>query len=254
MVAAATRLKSARPTLARRPCAASLCEHTARLGTPCLAGAVQCEMIWPLRSDERLLGCWFPADGVGRCMSDVTELLRRASSDDRSAIDELFALLYNDVRRMAHGRLIGGAPISLLNTTAVANEAYLRLCNAERLDITSRAHFMAYLSKVLRAVIVDFARRRSAERRGGAAQFVTLDTAIGDSVAAADAEVERLDDALEVLQRTDPRLRQVVEMRYFAGMSDDEIAKALGVTPRTVGRDWVRARLLLSVEMKTGDV
>ena len=187
-------------------------------------------------------------------MSDVTELLRRASSDDRSAIDELFALLYNDVRRMAHGRLIGGAPISLLNTTAVANEAYLRLCNAERLDITSRAHFMAYLSKVLRAVIVDFARRRSAERRGGAAQFVTLDTAIGDSVAAADAEVERLDDALEVLQRTDPRLRQVVEMRYFAGMSDDEIAKALGVTPRTVGRDWVRARLLLSVEMKTGDV
>ena len=163
-------------------------------------------------------------------------------------------MLYNDVRRMAHGRLIGGAPISLLNTTAVANEAYLRLCNAERLDITSRAHFMGYLSKVLRAVIVDFARRRSAERRGGAAQFVTLDTAIGDSVAAADAEVERLDDALEVLQRTDPRLRQVVEMRYFAGMSDDEIAKALGVTPRTVGRDWVRARLLLSVEMKTGDV
>ena len=211
-------------------------------------------MIWPLRSDERLLGCWFPADSAGAVMSDVTELLRRASSDDRSAIDELFALLYKDVRRMAHGRLIGGAPISLLNTTAVANEAYLRLCNAERLDITSRAHFMAYLSKVLRAVIVDFARRRSAERRGGAAQFVTLDTAIGDSVAAADAEVERLDDALAVLQRTDPRLRQVVEMRYFAGMSDDEIAKALGVTPRTVGRDWVRARLLLSVEMKTGDV
>jgi RNA polymerase sigma factor (TIGR02999 family) len=211
-------------------------------------------MIWPLRSDERLLGCWFPAVSAGAVMSDVTELLRRASSNDRSAIDELFALLYNDVRRMAHGRLIGGAPISLLNTTAVANEAYLRLCKAERLDITSRAHFMAYLSKVLRAVIVDFARRRSAERRGGAAQFVTLDTAIGDSVAAADAEVERLDDALAVLQRNDPRLKQIVEMRYFAGMSDAEIAEALGVTPRTVGRDWVRARLLLSVEMKTGDV
>ena len=186
-------------------------------------------------------------------MSDVTELLRRASSDDRSAIDELFALLYEDVRRMAHGRLIGSAP-SLLNTTAVANEAYLRLCNAGRLDVTSRAHFMAYLSKVLRAVIVDFARRRSAERRGGADQFVTLDTAVADSVAATDAEVERLDDALKVLQRTDPRLKQVVEMRYFAGMSDAEIAEALGVTPRTVGRDWVRARLLLSVELKTGDV
>ena len=186
-------------------------------------------------------------------MSDVTELLRRASSYDRSAIDELFTLLYNDVRRMAHGRLGGSAPISLLNTTAVANEAYLRLCNAGRLDVTSRVHFMAYLSKVLRAVIVDFARRRSAERRGGAAQFVTLDTSIADTVAAADAQVERLDDALEMLQRTDPRLKQVVEMRYFAGMNDAEIAEALGVTRRTVGRDWVRARLLLSVDLK-GDV
>jgi RNA polymerase sigma factor (TIGR02999 family) len=187
-------------------------------------------------------------------VSDVTELLRRASSDDRSAIDELFALLYEDVRRMAHGRLIGSGPISLLNTTAVANEAYLRLCNAGRLDVTSRAHFMAYLSKVLRAVIVDFVRRRSSERRGGAAQFVTLDTGVADSVAATDAEVERLDDALKVLERTDPRLKQVVEMRYFAGMSDAEIAEALGVTPRTVGRDWVRARLLLSVELKSDDV
>jgi RNA polymerase sigma factor (TIGR02999 family) len=190
----------------------------------------------------------------GRRMSDVTELLRRASSDDRSAIDELFALLYEDVRRMAHARVSGNAQISLLNTTAVANEAYLRLCNAGRLEVTSRAHFMAYLSRVLRAVIVDFARRRNAERRGGAAQFVTLDTAVGDSVAASDAEVERLDDALEVLQRTDPRLRQVVEMRYFAGMNDAEIAEALGVTTRTVGRDWVRARLLLSVELKADGV
>jgi RNA polymerase sigma factor (TIGR02999 family) len=187
-------------------------------------------------------------------MSDVNELLRRASSDDRSAIDELFALLYEDVRRMAHARVSGSAPISLLNTTAVANEAYLRLCNAGRLDVTSRAHFMAYLSKVLRAVIVDFARRRSAERRGGGARFVTLNTAISDSVAASDAEVERLDDALEVLQRTDPRLKQIVEMRYFAGMNDAEIGEALGVTARTVGRDWVRARLLLSVELKAGDV
>lgn len=183
-------------------------------------------------------------------MSDLTELLRRASSDDRSAIDELFALLYEDVRRIAHARVAGNAPISMLNTTAVANEAYLRLCNAGRLDVTSRAHFMAYLSKVMRAVIVDFVRRRNAERRGGKAQHVTLNTAVSDSVAASDAEIERLDEALELLERSDPRLKQVVEMRYFAGMSDAEIAETLGVTPRTVGRDWVRARLLLSVALK----
>jgi RNA polymerase sigma factor (TIGR02999 family) len=186
-------------------------------------------------------------------MPDVTELLRRASTEDRSAIDQLFALLYDDVRRVAHNRVASNAPISLLNTTAVANEAYLRLCNAGRLDVTSRAHFMAYLSKVLRAVIVDFVRRRRAERRGGAAQQVTLDTAVSDTVAVEDAEVARLDDALEVLERSDPRLKQVVEMRYFGGMNDAEIAEALGVTPRTVGRDWVRARLLLSIELK-GDV
>lgn len=183
-------------------------------------------------------------------MSDLTALLRRASSNDRSAIDELFALLYEDVRRLAHARIAGNAPISMLNTTAVANEAYLRLCNAGRLDVSSRPHFMAYLSKVMRAVIVDYARRRRAERRGGGAQHVTLDTSVSDSVAAADAEIERLDDALEVLEQCDPRLRQVVEMRYFAGMSDAEIAGVLGITSRTVGRDWVRARLLLSVALK----
>ena len=110
---------------------------------------------------------------------------------------------------------------------------------------------MAYVSQVLRAVIVDFARRRNAERRGGGLAHVTLDTDVADSVAAADADVEHIADALEVLEATDPRLRKVVEMRYFGGMTDSEIGEALGVTPRTVGRDWERARLLLSVALKT---
>jgi RNA polymerase sigma factor (TIGR02999 family) len=109
---------------------------------------------------------------------------------------------------------------------------------------------MAYVSQVLRAVIVDFARKRSADRRGGGQVHVTLDTDVADSVAAADADVEHIASALDVLDTTDPRLRKVVEMRYFGGMTDSEIGEALGVTPRTVGRDWERARLLLSVALK----
>jgi RNA polymerase sigma factor (TIGR02999 family) len=183
-------------------------------------------------------------------MSDVTDLLRRAAADDRSAVDELFELLYADVRRMARARLAENSPISQLNTTALAHEAYLRLRSAERIDVESRPRFMAYVSQVLRNVIVDFARRRRAERRGGGRPNVTLSSEIADSVSDADAEVEYVNEVLDELERTDPRLKQVVEMRYFGGLNDGEIAEVLGVTPRTVGRDWERARMLLAVTLK----
>ena len=185
-------------------------------------------------------------------MSDVTILLKRAASDDRSAIDELFALLYDDLNRMARARLAENNPMTLLDTTALAHEAYLRLRNAQRIDIDSRAHFFAYVAQVLRGIIVDFARKRSAARRGGRQVHVSLDTGVVESLSDdVDSEVERINDVLEVLEKSDPRLKKVVEMRYFGGMTDAEIAEALGVTPRTVSRDWARARLLLSVELKT---
>ena len=184
-------------------------------------------------------------------MSDVTILLRRAATDDRAAIDELFALLYDDLNRMARARLADNRPITLLDTTSLAHEAYLRLRSAERIDIENRAHFLAYVSQVLRAIIVDFARRRRAARRGGDQARISLDTDLADSIGDADSEVEQINDALEVLDKSDPRLRRVVEMRYFGGMTDGEIAEALGVTPRTVSRDLARARLLLSVELKS---
>jgi len=184
-------------------------------------------------------------------MSDVTILLRRAAADDRAAIDELFALLYDDLNRMARARLADNRPITLLDTASLAHEAYLRLRNAERVDIENRAHFLAYVSQVLRAVIVDFARRRRAARRGGDQARVSLDTDLADSIGDADGEVEQIDDALQVLEKSDPRLRRVVEMRYFGGMNDGEIAEVLGVTTRTVSRDLARARLLLSVALKS---
>ena len=183
-------------------------------------------------------------------MSDVTVLLRRAASDDRGAIDELFALLYDDLNRMARARLADNSPITLLDATSLAHEAYLRLRNAQRLDIADRSHFLAYVAQVLRAIIVDFARRRSAARRGGAQVHVSLDTDLAETLSDADRQVELVDDALQVLEKSDPRLKRVVELRYFGGLSDTEIAEALGMTTRTVSRDLARARLLLSVELK----
>ena len=182
-------------------------------------------------------------------MSDVTALLRRAALDDRQAIDELFKLLYVDLHRMAHARLLANGPITLLDTTSLAHEAYLRLRNTGRVDLDSRGHFMAYVSQVLRSIIVDYARKRTAERRGGGQTHVTLNTQVAESVSGADGDIERVNDALIELEAVDPRLKQVVEMRYFGGLTEQEVAEALGIAERTVRRDWERARMLLSVSL-----
>ena len=183
-------------------------------------------------------------------MSDVTDLLRQAADDDRSAIDKLFALLYADLHRMARARLADSGSITLLDTTSLAHEAYLRLRNAGRIDLDSRWRFMAYCSQVLRAIIVDFARRRSADRRGGGQRHLTLSTEVAEAIGATDDDIERVNDALLELEKSDPRLKQVVEMRYFGGLTEKEVAEALGINERTVRRDWERARLLLSVSLK----
>lgn len=183
-------------------------------------------------------------------MSDVTVLLRKLADNDKAAIDSLFEVLYPDLHRMARARLAENGPNTLLDTTSLAHEAYLRLKNAGRIDLDSRGRFMAYCSQVLRAIIVDFARKRNAERRGGGQHHLTLSTEVADSVGAADDDIERVNDALLELEKSDPRLKQVVEMRYFGGLTESEVAEALGITERTVRRDWERARLLLSVSLK----
>jgi RNA polymerase sigma factor (TIGR02999 family) len=190
------------------------------------------------------------AAGAPDTMSDVTVLLRRIAENDRDALDSLFQLLYDDVHRMARARLAENGPLTLLDPTSLAHEAYLRLHGAGRIDLENRGRFMAYVSTVLRSVIVDFARRRSAERRGGGKANVTLNTDIAASVGNQDDDIIRINDALDELDKTDTRLRQVVEMRYFAGLTEQEIGAALGLTERTVRRDWERARLLLSVSLK----
>jgi len=183
-------------------------------------------------------------------MGDITLLLQRARDNDRAAIDALFELLYQDLRRIAHARLAASGHQTLLDTSALVHEAYLRFQQADRITLNDREHFLAYAASTLRSVVVDFVRKRHAERRGGDAVHVTLDTNLAESVGASDDEILAVHEALQELARVDSRLVQVVEMRYFAGLTETEIASILGVTDRTVRRDWEKARVLLAGMLK----
>jgi len=174
----------------------------------------------------------------------LTELLQRAQDGDAEAVDSLFAATYAELRRLARGRLRSGGRNTLLDTSALVHESYLRFAKAGRLRLEDRVHFMRWSGRVMRSVIVDFARRRQADRRGGAVAHLTLTTQI-DARPAGEGEILRVHDALGEIAAVDPRLAQVVELRYFGGMTETEIAEALGITDRTVRRDWEKARLLL---------
>jgi RNA polymerase sigma factor (TIGR02999 family) len=185
--------------------------------------------------------------------ADVASLLTRARGGDEAAVDALFELMYAELRRIAHVRLRESAPNTLLDTTALVHESYTRFAKLAKLDVTDRPHFLAYASRVMRSVIVDLARERGAERRGGGAPHVALTTGIGESLAADDApEVLRVHEALGELAAIEPRLAQVVEMRYYGGLEHAEIASALGLGLRTVERDWERARSFLYAALNGG--
>ena len=179
-------------------------------------------------------------------MDELTQLIQRAQGGDEAARGRLFAVAYEDLRGQARAQLRNGGRNTLLNTTVLLHESYLRFQRAGKLAGTERGHFFAYAARVMRSVIVDLARPRQAERRGGDAVHLTLDAQLADNLKAGEDEVIQINDAIEALQSEDPRLVQVVEMRYFAGMTEQEIAEVLGVTDRTVRRDWEKARLLLA--------
>jgi RNA polymerase sigma factor (TIGR02999 family) len=180
----------------------------------------------------------------------LTDLIQRAQGGDDAALREVFDATYDDLRRLARVRLSKGGRGTVLDTTSLVHESYLRFANAGQLSIKDRQHFLRYASHVMRAVIVDLVRGKLAERRGGGAAHVTLNSEVGDVVGEGENEILRVHEALEELGRYDARLVHVVEMRYFAGMTEAEIADALGVTDRTVRRDWEKARLLLAGLLK----
>lgn len=183
-------------------------------------------------------------------MADITCLLQSAAAGNAKAMDEVVALLYDDLRRIAVSRLRQSGDITLLDTTSLVHESYLRLQRSGSVVFEDRKRFLGYAAKVMRSVVIDAVRARQADRHGGHAMHVTLNTQVGDSVAADGDEVLRVHEALEELEHVDERLAKVVEMRYFGGLSEVEIAECLGVTERTVQRDWQKARMLLAQALK----
>jgi RNA polymerase sigma factor (TIGR02999 family) len=183
-------------------------------------------------------------------MSEITTLLAAARGGDQNAAGEAFSLLYADLRRLARARLRPHQTMTMLDTTSLVHESYLKLVGHEALPVENRHHFFAYASRVMRSVIVDFARARLAERRGGEAEHVVLDTVAAGQIAAPETDVLRVHEALEVLAQADERVAQVVEMRYFGGLTELEIAEALGLSERTVRRSWEKARLLLRAALE----
>ena len=175
--------------------------------------------------------------------STLTQLIHRAQDGDLEAADALYASTYADLRRLAHSRLRACSGHTLLDTTSLVHESYVRFAEASHLRLKDRVHFMRWSAVVMRSVIVDFARRRLAGRRGGAAR-VPLDVELA-AAAAGEEEILGVHQALDRIAAVDPRMTQVVEMRYFGGLTEPEIAQALGVTERTVRRDWQKARLFL---------
>lgn len=179
-------------------------------------------------------------------MGEVTLLIERAREGDREAFDQIFELLYSELRQIAHRRLARNGRDGIAETTALVNECFMKLVQRDSLAPSDRAHFLAYSATVMRSIIVDAARQARTDRRGGDAEHVTLGTDLLDSTIAAATEILDVHNALDALERVDARLAQVVKMRYFAGMEDAEIAEALGLSKRTVARDWEKARLLLA--------
>lgn len=182
---------------------------------------------------------------------DLTGLLRRADSGDADAVEALFTAAYPELRRLARAHLRGGGRSAVLDTTAVVHESYLRFAQASGLSFEDRVHFLGYVSRAMRAVIVDFARRQVAARRGGGARHVSITEGAGVPATGA-ADVLRVHEALHTLAALDQRMARVVELRYFGGLTEGEIAAALHVTERTVRRDWEKARLWLGDALKDG--
>jgi len=179
---------------------------------------------------------------------EVTGLLLEVSSGGQEALDRLMPLVYEELKRVAHNRLRAEGEQQSLNTTGLVHEAYLKLVDQTRVKWHDRAHFFAVAATVMRRILVDQARKRRAAKRGGGSRRVPLDATHLSEDQGTDALLA-LEEALERLASVDERLCRVVECRFFGGLTEEETAEALGMTGRTVERDWAKAKALLYLEL-----
>lgn len=180
----------------------------------------------------------------------VTELLAQARQGDRTALDRAFAIVYDELRRLAHLQRRRWSGNETLDTTALVHEAYLKFVGQDRVQLSDRTHFLAVAAKAMRHVLVNYAEERRAKKRGGGATHVPLDDAnpVGEPAA---EEVLALHEALDRLEQVSERQARVVEARFFGGLSIEEAAAALAISPATVKRDWQLASAWLHREIQT---
>jgi RNA polymerase sigma factor (TIGR02999 family) len=184
-------------------------------------------------------------------MGQLTELLERMRQGDAAARDALFSVAYEELRRLARARLREGGRNTVLETTSLVHECYLRFVGVGALRADDRRAFFAYTSQVMRSLIVNSVRERRAMRRGGGdRRELTLSADASPDISGDEETVLKVHEALEVLQQADGRLAEVAQMRYFGGYTEAEVALALEVTERTVRRDWEKARLILKEALR----
>jgi len=183
-----------------------------------------------------------------RTENEFSQLLAQLSNGDREALEEIFPLVTRDLRQIAHAHMRKEGVNHTLQTTALINEAYLKLIDQKNVQWQNRSHFFAIASKVMRRILLDYAKTRLRDKRGGGAIHVELEDAYNIS-AEKSAELVALDEALNRLAEVDPMKSQIVEMRHFGGMSVEETAEALGVAPITVMRHWNLAKAWLRREI-----
>ncbi len=181
---------------------------------------------------------------------EITYLLRGWRAGDPNALDALLPIVYKELQRIAHFQMRQERPDHTLQSTALVNEAYLRLVGTNTPEWESRSHFFAIAAQLMRQILVDYARRRRAGKRGAGAHALALDDAVVLSQGQDKGiDVEMLDDALKALHKLDPRKAKVVELRFFGGMTFDETAEVLNISSITVQRDWSTARAWLHRQM-----
>jgi RNA polymerase sigma factor (TIGR02999 family) len=183
-------------------------------------------------------------------LSETTQLLRAMAAGDPHALEELTPRVYRELRRLAGNLMRSERPGRTLQATALVHEAYLKLVDVKNVDWEHRAHFFAVAAQVMRRILLDAARRRSTAKRGGGADLVNLDD-VAELGTVRGKEIVALDEALDRLARDEPRKAKVVELRFFGGLTEEEISKVLGVSADTVTRDWRFARAWLRSQMES---